>query len=259
MKNIIKQMYAIADSNNIRVGEIFESVVNVAYKDIITEGDHVIDIGAHRGKHLFPMAETVGAAGRVYGFEPIPELAAKLRQKIRNAQIENIKLFDCALSQETGHSEFHLFQNYPAYSGIKRRDTKFTDREGELIKIQVNQDRLDNVLATVDNVTFIKLDIEGGELDALIGGEKLLLRSRPIVIFESGNKAAAKVYNYSKDDFFSFFEHINMQLYTLAGTVFDHNTWENPLPCWEYFAIPYEKTHISEKIQGYCQQVINSY
>ncbi len=256
MTLLVDQMHAFASNNDIGAGEVFEEVVKTAYQDLIQNGDRVVDIGAHKGFHLFPMTECVGRSGKVYAFEPIPYLYGTLKKRIRKKGFRNIKLYRRALSNSKGISSFQHFKEFPAFSGINRRQTPFDDNEGGLEEIIVKTTCLDKVIPWYVKVSFMKLDIEGGELHALMGGEKLVARSRPVIIFEGGNNSSAKTYNYSKDDFFGFFEKHGFKLYTIAGTPFVRDTWENPERCWEFVALPEEKSQLIEAFPRYCKQAM---
>ena len=125
MTDLIHKIYNIAEAKNIGAGDIFEQIVKTSYLDIIKAGDKVIDIGAHVGFHLFPMAEAVGEEGQVYAFEPLPDLFSKLKKQIKKRNVSNIKLYDQALGVRKKVTTFQCFSNFPAYSGLQRRQTTF--------------------------------------------------------------------------------------------------------------------------------------
>ena len=255
MNDLVTEMHNFAESNSITVGEVFEEVVKVAYQNIIQQNDKVIDIGAHHGFHLFPMAKAVGKNGKVFAFEPLPDLYQALKTHINQNRLKNIKLYDLALGQKKDKSNFQYFKNFPAYSGLERRETPFSDAEGELETISVQQKRLDNIIR-FSKISFIKLDIEGGELHALMGGTKLIKRSMPVIIFEGGSQSSARTYNYNKDDFFGFFEHFGYSIYTIAGSSFGRENWEKPGACWEFVALPQEKVALAEKFPDFCNHAM---
>ena len=49
----------------------------------VRPGDSVIDVGAHKGGFLYWLRHQVTASGRVYGFEPQPQLAQYLKESWR--------------------------------------------------------------------------------------------------------------------------------------------------------------------------------
>jgi len=61
----------------------FEQMLEDYYREVLGPGEACIDVGAHVGRHTFPMAHCVGSKGRVFAFEPIPAIAAQLRSSIK--------------------------------------------------------------------------------------------------------------------------------------------------------------------------------
>jgi FkbM family methyltransferase len=257
MSNYIQDMHKLADTTDITVGEVFEEVVKIAHQNLIQKGDYVVDIGAHHGFHLYPMAQAAGKSGKVFAFEPLPDLNALLKRDIKKLGLKNIKLYDFALGQQKAESNFQYFKKFPAYSGLERRDTPFSAEEGELETITVKQRRLDSLIR-FSKVSFMKLDIEGGELYALMGARKLVKRSKPIIIFEGGSQSSANTYHYTKDDFFNFFEELGYSIFTIDGQPFDRVKWENPAPCWEFVALPEEKINLRERFPDFCKEALQT-
>ena len=50
--------------------------------------------------------------------------------------------------------------------------------------ISIKVDKLDNVFTDIDKVAVIKIDVEGHELEALKGAEKIIKKNKPYIIFE---------------------------------------------------------------------------
>ena len=256
MYPLIDSMHRLAQEQNIKVGQIFEKVINTAYSQWVNTNDQVIDLGAHQGAHLFPLAQCVGAKGKVYGFEPIPHLYKALKYRIKQQKLRQIKLYAYAIGKEKGRSDFQHFREFPAYSGLQQRDTPFNEVEGKLETIRVKQTTLDRIIKAHTPIRLIKIDIEGGELHALMGATTLIQQTRPIIIFENGNQASARTYNYSRDDFFDFFDAMQLSIYTLDGTHFTRDHWHQAPYCWEYYALPNEALHLAQQIPHFAQKTI---
>jgi hypothetical protein len=93
-----------------------------------------------------------------------------------------------ALSDTTGESTFQHVVTNPAYSGLKRRRYDRPDERVE--EICVRTDQLDNIVPPGLTFRFLKVDVEGGEFQALCGGIQTLGRDRPFIVFEFGMGAA---------------------------------------------------------------------
>lgn len=260
MSDIISALNASALKQDIDVGSIFEDVVQRVYEAWLKPGDYAVDVGANQGRHLFPMAEAVGSTGRIYAFEPIKPLYRKLQKRIKNNNVNTIKMFEAAASKTKGKSTFSYFENRPAFSGLQRRETPFDDTEGGLIEIEVDCVTLDSKLPWpwLKKISALKLDIEGGELHALMGAERCLMKSRPMVVFENGRQASAQVYGYSKDDFYGFFERTGMQVFWLDGAPLTRDGWMHDINCWEFVALPKEKADWAARLPNLCNSVLDS-
>lgn len=260
MSDIIAALNASALKQGKDVGALFEDVVQRVYETWLKPNDYAVDVGANLGRHLFPMAKAVGASGRVYAFEPIAPLYKKLKKQIKEDAFNNIKMYQAAASKAAGQATFRYFENRPAFSGLQRRDTPFDDSEGGLNEIQVECVTLDSKLPWTwrKKISALKLDIEGGELHALMGAEKCLQKSRPMIVFENGRQASAQVYGYTKDDFYGFFEHMGMQIFWLDGAPLTTDGWMHDINCWEFVALPREKADWATTLPGLCNRVLNS-
>jgi FkbM family methyltransferase len=143
-----------------------------------------VDIGCHEGLFLQSMVK-LSPEGRVYAFEPLPDM---FRNLVTRFPSPRVILSDLALSDETGVVSFNHVVSNPGYSGLRKRTY---DRSEEVDRtITVRTDRLDNVIPISDHIDFIKIDVEGAELQVLQGAVNTIRRCKPIVIFEHGLGAA---------------------------------------------------------------------
>lgn len=170
---------------------------------VLAPGDAALDIGANEGSILQSIV-AVSPSGAHHAFEPIPHLAASLRERF-----PSVTIHECALAAEPGESTFHHVVTNPGYSGLRRRRY---DREGEqveLITVQVR--RLDDVIPDDLPIRFVKIDVEGGELGVLQGGRGVLTRHRPIVVFEHG-LGGSDYYGTSPHDVADLFDSVDYRV-----------------------------------------------
>jgi len=137
----------------------------------IRPGDIVFDIGANVGFYTLLAARGVGSGGRVVAFEPEPKNVELLRSHVRINRLSNVEVIPAAVSRDTGPARFQR-----GGSGA----TGALSTSGEL---QVDAVSLDDLFAAgrIPAPALIKMDIEGGEHQALLGGQGLLARSRPLL------------------------------------------------------------------------------
>ena len=168
-----------------------------------------IDVGCHKGEILELML-AAAPAGHHHGFEPIPHLAAALRQNFSHHS--NCSIHTLALGAQSTTADFNHVVSNPSYSGLKKRDY---DRPGEVDEIiRVKVERLDDVLPADFKVDLIKIDVEGGELGVLRGATRILSQYQPLVIFEHG-LGASEHYGSSPDQVHEVLAKAGLEIYLL--------------------------------------------
>jgi len=187
-------------------------------KNSLEKNFNCIDIGCHRGEILNLMLK-YSPKGKHYAFEPIPYLFKELEIRFKNKAF----IFPYALSNKSGITTFQFVKNAPAYSGIRKR--RYDIKNVEIEEIEVEMKALDEVLPLDEKINFIKIDVEGGEFDVLKGAKNLLIKNKPIILFECG-KGASDYYGTTPADLFDFFvNEIGLFIYTLN----DYIKREKPL------------------------------
>jgi FkbM family methyltransferase len=143
-------------------------------------GGDVIVGGAHVGFFAVILARAMAArGGRVFAFEPAPPMYAELVRNARLNDLPNLTLEPCALGSRSGSAEMYI---QGVRSSLVKPTKGPTDRRHttEVVAIDDYVDR-----HRVAKVSLLFLDIEGAELQALHGAERLLKRTdAPDVIFE---------------------------------------------------------------------------
>jgi len=175
------------------------------------EKSNCVDVGAHRGEVLHWFLKDA-PHGTHFAFEPLPFLFKFLKRKYRSKA--NCKLYPIALYDEKGTASFNYVISNPAYSGLKKRsyDTK-NERD---TTIEVETDVLDNIIPSNLKIDFMKLDVEGAELNVLKGAKRILKEHHPTVVFEFG-MGGSDVYGATPEKLFSFFEQIDYKIFLLKN------------------------------------------
>ena len=154
-------------------------------------GDHVIDGGACLGDTALVFSNAVGETGQVYSFDPVADNITVLRFNLRQFPLQNITLFECGLSDKNiDAAPINIGSYAPGFNTAK----------AEAANLAVPVRTIDDLVfgrREIEHLDFIKLDIEGSEMDALRGGEKSIETYKP--------KMAISLYHKTND----FFEIIN--------------------------------------------------
>ena len=228
----------------------YEASLEAFYRQLPLEAGTVIDVGAHVGRHAIPLANQVGCKGIVHAFEPIPYIRNLLLQNLELAKLNNVILYPIALTNKPATVQFHYIPNLAGQSGIKARHS-YDQAPSETQLIDLFARPLDDLLAGID-VDFIKIDIEGGELDMLQGAVSILERARPIVSFECG-AAAFLGYHDRPQEIFNLFDQRGYAVHSILGDLMpDEESFamaSYAQSFWDYVAFPLEKVDLARLLE----------
>jgi FkbM family methyltransferase len=137
------------------------------FESFVSKGDLVFDLGANRGLRSELFLE-LGA--RVIAVEPMPELAHLIRRRYPSRRLT---IEPCAVGDEPGTATLHVGID-DLHSTISedwvssvRENPALTDRWAGALEVQVLT--LDQLIDRHGLPEFMKMDIEGFELEALTG------------------------------------------------------------------------------------------
>lgn len=149
----------------------------------LKSGMTALDIGAHHGLYTVLASKRVGSAGIVIAFEPSPRERKQLLRNIRLNRCLNVRVEPYALGRERSRAELYIVES--GEDGCNSLRPPVVD--GSTHRISVEVVTLDQVLSRngIRSVDFLKLDVEGAELETLQGAIKLLRgRPRPVLLVE---------------------------------------------------------------------------
>lgn len=134
-------------------------------------GDIVVDAGARIGSFAAKISAAVGDEGRIIAIEPEPRNYACLLKNIEANQLNNVTAIQKMLWSRTQMLDLHLSANGAAHSA---HCDHFYGSTGASMSAEA--ETLDNILEElgIDSVDFVKMDIEGSEIEAFRGMSKIL-------------------------------------------------------------------------------------
>lgn len=141
----------------------------VVLERLIYNNRVAIDIGASVGLWSYRLSKLFN---KVEAFEPIPQCVKELKAYGK----KNITVHNVGLSSAQGKLELHILRGSSHGCGT------FGNISEEHETISVTVRTLDDYAFT--NVSFIKIDVEGHELDVLKGAEATIIREKPVMVVE---------------------------------------------------------------------------
>lgn len=175
-------------------------------KRFIAPGETVIDGGANFGIYTDNLVNTVGMLGKVIAVEPLAPISRFLESRFQS--YENVFIQTNALSKESGNtvkiSIPYIYKDLPEPALASLEELASDHLTNEVTTISI-----DELARKYGKISFIKLDLEGHELEALRGGINCLLNDRPVVQFEENNM------RIRSQNFLEFADQVNYSLQEL--------------------------------------------
>jgi FkbM family methyltransferase len=159
----------------------YETELVSLLKKTLKPGMTFLDLGANIGYFSVIAAALVKDKGHVYAFEPMPQNLTRLRKNLAPFHWASVQPY--AVSNATGEVPIRYSDKEAGWASIHDQH-----RLGNLpCNSSVSVIRLDEWLQSnsLNQVDFIKLDIEGSELDALLGGRQMIGHFRPTIVAET--------------------------------------------------------------------------
>ena len=155
-------------------------VHNIVYiRNFVLPGFICVDVGANAGYLTLPMAERCGPTGRVIAFEPSREVREKL---LRNLALNREILGPVEVRTEGlgAGTEIRYLDCEQGAVGYGNAQLQETGTPGKVPTTVITLDSLG-----LPHLDFMKIDVEGMELDVLRGAQQVIERCRPIIVYET--------------------------------------------------------------------------
>ena len=146
------------------------------FHENLKPGDTVLDIGGHIGLFAVVTARFVGNSGSVFSFEPTPFTRGVMKEVVDlNGVADIVEIRGEAVSSKRGETVF-----YDTGTEISNANS--------LVRSELSKTEIPITLISVDefvterglNVDCLKIDVEGAELDVLIGAREVFTSQRPV-------------------------------------------------------------------------------
>jgi FkbM family methyltransferase len=189
-------------------------------RDLLAPGDTVVDAGANIGFFTMHMAAAVGAAGRVFAFEPLDPNADLLGRSIAENQFASRVVFQRAA---LGASSGTALLTFPAET-LNSGGAYVLPPDGSALAGHLQRQVPVVALDDVDlrrPVRFIKMDVEGAEPQVLQGARRLMLEDRPVILTELHQTQLARASGMGADGFLDQIRAFGYRARTIDGVPID--------------------------------------
>lgn len=197
---------------------IYEPNLVQYIKNNVRPGMICVDVGANVGFFTLLMAKLVQPGGRVIAFEPTSRVFEVLKRNVQLNGLIQVDLEQTALSSSSGMVDF---QEGPAGFEVYNTIGKVTHPNAidqSFVTSSVKCERLETYLGArgLQQVDFIKIDVEGAELSVLSGMERILkLNPQCQLVVEFADETTQGL-GYNASDIGRWFVNRGWQLYVIG-------------------------------------------
>ena len=140
----------------------------------LSKGDVVIDAGAHIGTFTVKAAKAVGNQGKVIAIEPEANNLQLLSRNVKANGLQNVSIVPKGVWESKGRLKLNISCKRTTGHSFYR-DAQFGTKDTKEFR-EVEVDTVDNIIRQlgIGPVNFIKMDIEGAEIEAIKGMDETL-------------------------------------------------------------------------------------
>ena len=159
----------------------WEPDVHAVMQRFVSPGGTAYDLGANYGIYSMFLARLVGPTGRVYAFEPMPDIMTQLKANIALNPLTNVEFVPMAASDSVGTAQFRI-GNHAGSGHLEAADQYHPQSGGTIHVEQITLDEF--VRLGHPPPTFMKIDVEGAEGAVFAGASDVLAKYRPVIAVE---------------------------------------------------------------------------
>lgn len=153
--------------------EVEEAIVPI----FLSQTTECIDVGANYGRYTVLMSFF---SQHVHSFEPSPQCINSLK----NLSLSNASIYPNALSSSEGFGEYFApIKEGSYFSSHGSLEQSVLTAYRDVDKIKVSKSTLDSLSSKP--ISFVKIDVEGHEMEVLSGGQKLISEQQPVFMVEA--------------------------------------------------------------------------
>lgn len=249
---------------------IYKSLIDnlaneICYKNLkyfLNPGDVCLDVGANVGLYTYKMSKLIKQKGKVLSFEPVEIAYNQIKLLKKKYSLNNCQIFNFAIGDKRKKSKILIpvinnvvqlgFSHiktikYKSKNVVKNKHSKkFYEKLNSGYEQKTKIELIDKIIQKLKLkiVNYIKIDVEGFELEVIKGAIKTIKNHRPFIQAE---------FFYSKENqkkIFEYFKSLNyVFFYPSKNKMIKINNWKLINGVNNYYLIPIEKLKMIKKIK----------
>jgi len=170
-------------------------------RDVLRPGDRFVDVGANIGVCSLIGSKAVGDTGTVYAVEPVSSTRALLEANLTLNNVKNVTVVPLAFTDHDGDVTCYASTN--GNLGASSLSNQGLDGVPETVRARA----LDGLIAdgVIRGCDVLKIDIEGAELLALRGMQRLLREKPPRAVMIEVSERLLQHFGSAPRDLIAFF------------------------------------------------------
>lgn len=180
----------------------YEYAITKIISSVVLPNDICLDVGANIGWYTTLLQKRVGAEGQVHAFEPIPSVFEQLKRNVSlNVNNSNVCLNNVAVGDKEGRVVLYMFSGlsdgHTSLSTLGRGDYRTVEGQMIMLDTYLQQKK-------IQQVNFVKVDIEGAELQLLNGATSIFKQKVPPIWMIEMALGTTKGFGYLPNDLMVF-------------------------------------------------------
>lgn len=180
----------------------YEKALTDIVESVLRAGDVCIDVGANFGWYTTLFWKRCKPHGHTHSFEPVPSTFDELQQNVALiGNPVNLVINNLALGERPHETNINVF------SGLPTGHASFSDQgRSDAVSFKCKVRTLDSYLEEkeITEINFVKVDIEGTELQFLRGAKKLFQQAVPPILLMEMALNQTKNFGYVPNDLITF-------------------------------------------------------
>lgn len=170
----------------------YEPELQAALAEFLKPGMTVYDVGANIGYVTLMLAHQTGPSGQVFAFEALPVNVERIRTNLELNHQTNVTVISGAVLDQSGSVSFYVHASVGMGKAAGSAGRDKTQYQAEITVPGLSLDEF--VYAQGQPAPqVVKMDIEGGEVLALPGMQRILAEHHPLLLLELHGPESEKV------------------------------------------------------------------